>query len=217
MDLTRRVIGAECFALTVPLMTKSDGTKFGKTEAGSVWLDPAKTSPYAFYQFWLNTADADVVRFLGVFSFIETGERERLAELVVQEPAKREAQRSLAREVTRLVHGEDALRSAERISAALFRGEIEDLTAPDLDQLRLDGLPCAPIDPEDSQLAAVLAASGLAASRSAARRLIQSGSIQVNGQVVAELDARLLPENALYGRFHLIRRGKKAWQLALHD
>jgi tyrosyl-tRNA synthetase len=216
MDLTRRMLGTECFALTVPLMTKTDGTKFGKTEAGSVWLDSAKTSPYAFYQFWLNTADADVVRFLGVFSFIDASERERLAELVVREPAKREAQRSLAREVTRLVHGDDALRSAERISSALFRGEIGDLTAADLEQLRLDGLPCASIDPQDPQLAAVLAASGLAASRSAARRLIQGGSIQVNGQVVVELDAGLLRENALYGRFHLIRRGKKAWQLAVH-
>jgi tyrosyl-tRNA synthetase len=216
MDLTRRALGAECFALTVPLVTKADGAKFGKTESGSIWLDPAKTSPYAFYQFWLNTADADVIRFLGIFTFVELEEQAQLAQLADADRGKREAQRRLAAEVTRLVHGEDGLHSAERISRALFGGAIADLTAGDLEQLRQDGLSCTRVDANDPQLTAVLTAGGLAASRSAARRLIESGSIQINGQAVGDVDTKLMPQAALYGRFHLIRRGKKAWHLAVH-
>jgi tyrosyl-tRNA synthetase len=202
--------------LTVPLVTKADGTKFGKTESGSVWLDPAKTSPYSFYQFWLNTADADVVRFLGVFTFVDLDEVEQLGASVMSDPARREAQRRLAAEVTRLVHGEEGLRSAERISAALFGDRLRGLTQNDLEQLRLDGMPSHIIDDGDPSLVGALASSGLATSRGAARKLITSASIQVNGRVVRDCDAVLGRIDALHGRFHLIRRGKKAWHLALH-
>jgi tyrosyl-tRNA synthetase len=216
MDLVRRSLGAECYALTVPLITKSDGTKFGKTESGSVWLDARRTSPYAFYQFWLNTADSDVLRFLGVFTFIELSELTQLGESVVLDPGKREAQRRLAREVTQLVHGDEGVRSAERISAALFGGRVDELTESDLEQLRQDGMPSTVMDEPEPQLVAVIATSGLATSRGAARKLIQGASIQVNGQVVSDCEAVLSREGALSGRFHLIRRGKKAWHLVVH-
>jgi tyrosyl-tRNA synthetase len=216
MDLVRRSLGAESYALTVPLIAKSDGTKFGKTETGSVWLDSEKTSPYAFYQFWLNTADADVIRFLGVFTFVELEDLSRLSESVATDPSQREAQRRLAREVTALVHGEAGVRSAERISEALFGDRVRDLTENDFEQLRRDGMPSSVIPESEPQLVAILAASGLATSRSAARKLIQSRSIQVNGSEISDCEAILSRETALYRRFHLIRRGKKAWQLAIH-
>lgn len=215
MDLVRRTLGIESYALTVPLIAKSDGSKFGKTESGTVWLDGAKTSPYAFYQFWLNTADADVLRFLGVFTFIELDELTKLGESVVSDPSRREAQRRLAHDVTLLVHGETGVRSAERISAALFGNRACELTESDLDQLRQDGMPSSAIENEP-QLVAVLAASGLATSRGAARKLIQTQSVQVNGLVVDDCDAVLSRTAALHGRFHLIRRGKKSWHLATH-
>jgi tyrosyl-tRNA synthetase len=216
MDLVRRSLGTECFALTVPLIAKSDGTKFGKTESGSVWLDGAKTSPYAFYQFWLNTADADVIRFLGVFTFIGLDELARLRESVARDPGQREAQRRLAREVTALVHGEAEVLSAERISAALFGDRVGDLTEGDLEQLRRDGMPNSTVG-RNEHLVAMLATSGLATSRGAARKLIQSKSIQVNGLEADDCEAVLSPETALYHRFHLIRRGKKVWHLAVHS
>jgi tyrosyl-tRNA synthetase len=216
MDLVRRALGRQCYALTVPLITKADGTKFGKTESGSVWLDPTKTSPYAFYQFWLNTADADVARFLRVFTFIEMDEVEHLDESVRRDPGKREAQRRLAAEVTRLVHGDDGVGSAERISAALFGDGILGLTRDDLEQLQLDGMPSSAVGDAEPDLVGVLASSGLASSRGAARKLIQSGSIHVNGVAVGDCDAMLERKKALHGRFHLIRRGKKAWYLAVH-
>lgn len=216
MDLVRRSLGAECFALTVPLITKSDGTKFGKTESGTVWLDRSKTSPYAFYQFWLNTADADVMRFLGVFTFIELDELAQLSEAVAVDPGRRDAQRRLAREVTRLVHGDDGLRSAERISLALFGDRVDELTESDVKQLYQDGMPSSRIDEREPQLVPNLVASGLATSRSAARKLIQSASIQWNGCLAKDGDVILSRENALFGRFHLVRRGKKVWHLLVH-
>jgi tyrosyl-tRNA synthetase len=215
MDLVRRSLRTECFALTVPLITKSDGTKFGKTESGSVWLDGAKTSPYAFYQFWLNTADADVIRFLAVFTFIGLDELAALRESVATNPGQREAQKRLARDATALVHGEAGLVSAERISDALFGNRVHELTESDFEQLRRDGMPNGAIG-EREQLVAVLAASGLATSRGAARKLIQSKSVHVNGSEIDDCEAVLSRETALHRRFHLIKRGKKVWHLATH-
>ncbi len=216
MDLVRRTLNREAFALTVPLITKSDGTKFGKTETGTVWLDPRRTSPYAFYQFWLNTADADVLRYLGAFTFVDVEEIAQLGDLLVAAPEKREAQRRLAREVTQLVHGGVGLDSAQRISSVLFGGNVRDLTLADLEQLHLDGIASCEIEDGDNGLVAVLAKSSMAPSRSAARKLVQSGGVHVNGSVAADLDAVLVRESALFGRYHLIRRGKKAWCLATH-
>ncbi len=216
MDLVRRTLNREAFALTVPLVTKSDGTKFGKTETGTVWLDPNRTSPYAFFQFWLNTADADVLRYLGMFTFVDVEEIAGFGSLLVDAPEARQPQRRLAREVTRLVHGRSGLESAERISAALFGGNVRDLTLADLEQLRLDGIPATEIDDADNGLIAVLAKSSLAPSRSAARKLVQSGGVQLNGSTVVNVDAILSRGSALFGRYHLIRRGKKVWHLATH-
>src|SRR5262249_29384849 len=139
MDLVRRTQGKETFALTVPLITKADGSKFGKTESGTVWLDSKRTSPFGFYQFWLNTADADCVRYLGAFTFVDVEEIRQLSVSLQTAPERRDAQRRLAEEVTRLVHGDEGVRSAQRISTALFEDELETLTVDDLRQLQLDG------------------------------------------------------------------------------
>jgi tyrosyl-tRNA synthetase len=216
MDLVRRTQGKETFALTVPLITKADGSKFGKTESGTVWLDSKRTSPFAFYQFWLNTADADCVRYLGAFTFIDAEEIQQLSLSLQKSPERRDAQRRLAEEATRLVHGDDGVRSAQRISTALFEGEVSSLTLDDLHQLQLDGMPCGIVDEQDAGLLAVLASSPLAQSRSAARKLVESGGIQINGRAVNGTDTILSSASALHKRYHLIRRGKKAWYLVVH-
>jgi len=216
MDLVRRTQGMETFALTVPLITKADGSKFGKTETGTVWLDSTRTSPYAFFQFWMNTADADCVRYLGAFTFLDIEEIRQLSIALQTSPERREAQRRLARDVTRLVHGNGGVASAERISNALFQGEIASLTKEDLAQLHLDGMPSGMIDEKEPGLLAVLAASPLAQSKSAARKLVESGGIQINGRPVKDVDTVLTKASALHDRYHLIRRGKKAWYLGVH-
>jgi tyrosyl-tRNA synthetase len=168
MDLVRRKLSREAFALTVPLITKADGTKFGKTASGAIWLDGRKTTPYSFYQFWLNTADTDVEHFLKVFTFLDL---ETIAGLMVelaQSPQLRLAQRHLAVEVTRLVHGAAALESTQRITAALFDGALSSLTEEDLEQLRLDGMSWSEVVPGDG-LVSIIAEAQLAPSRGQAR------------------------------------------------
>jgi len=218
MDLVRRTVGGEAFALTLPLVTKADGTKFGKTESGTIWLDGKKTSPYSYYQFWMNSADADVPHYLRIFTFMEVDRLAELDESLSNAPERREAQIALAQEQTLLVHGETGLASAQRISAALFGGVTTNvgntLTEADLDQLCLDGMDTVEID--DSGLVSVIATSPLAQSRGAARKLVESGGIKINGQAVRETDAQLAKSNALYGKYHLIQRGKKHWCLAIH-
>ncbi len=213
MDLVRRKLKKEAFALTVPLVTKSDGTKFGKTAAGAIWIDPERTSPYSFYQFWLNTADADVVRFLQVFTFLPMERIRQLADSAREAPERRQAQQTLAAEVTALVHGDSALESAERISSCLFQGDIRGMTEADLDQLRQDGMECTVTQEEKPGLLAVLADAGLAPSRSAARKLLQGGGVSVNGVVQEHPEAELDWNEALFGRYFLVRRGKKNWHL----
>ena len=218
MDLVRRKLGCEAYALTLPLITKADGSKFGKTAAGAVWLDPRRTSPYGFYQFWLNTADADVEHFLNVFTFLPLDEIAALLAQLAGAAHERIAQKRLAAEVTRLVHGEQALASAERISAALFpgglAGGLADLTEDDLEQLLVDGMDCTEAV-ADSGLLAVLADSGLATSRSQARKLVDGSGIRVNGAVQADPGRRLDFSDALFGRFYMLRRGRKNWHLVV--
>lgn len=212
-DLTRRLHQTQVYGLTVPLITKADGTKFGKTESGAVWLDPKKTSPYAFYQFWLNTADADVYKFLRFFTFLPV---DRIAEIEATDKAsggKPEAQRILAEEATRLVHGEIALLAARRITECLFSGQLADLTENDLEQLAQDGMPGIALDSAADSLIDALAASGLAKSKSEARSFIQGGSVTVNGIKAASLDHRLVGDDRLYGRFTILRRGKKQYAM----
>lgn len=213
MDLVRRRLGREAFALTVPLITKADGSKFGKTASGAVWLDPQRTSPYAFYQFWLNTADADVQPFLRIFTFLSLAEIDGVMKAFRESPGERLAQRILAVEVTRLLHGERALASAQRITEALFSGSIGALTAEDLEQLTQDGMESTLVSGSSVALANILAEAGLATSRSQARKLVASKGVRVNGSVVEDPEAELDFSDALHGRFYLLRRGKKNWHL----
>ena len=212
-DLTRRLHHTQVYGLTLPLITKADGTKFGKTESGAVWLDPKKTSPYAFYQFWLNTADADVYKFLKFFTFLPV---DRIAEIEAADQAsggKPEAQRILAEEATRLVHGEAALQAAQRITQSLFSGQLSDLTENDLEQLAQDGMPGTTLDGANGSLIDALVAAGLAKSKSEARTFIQSGSVTVNGQKAEALDHQIAGGERLFGRFTILRRGKKHYGL----
>lgn len=217
VDLVRRKLARESFALTLPLITKADGTKFGKTADHAVWLAPDRTSPYAFYQFWLNSADADVVHFLNVFTLLSLDKIEELAKSLAEEPQKRAGQQALAAAVTELVHGPEAVASAQRITAALFGGELASLTEMDLAQLQQDGMDSTPLTADDTiagvGLLSVLVNSGLAASNGAARKLIQSGGVRVNGEQQSDVERQLKSQDALFERYFLVRRGKKNWHL----
>jgi tyrosyl-tRNA synthetase len=215
IDLIRRVDGTSAYGITLPLVTKSDGSKFGKTESGTVWLDPARTSAYEMYQYWLNTADADTVTYLKSFTFLTPQEIEALAEAKRRAPEKREAQRVLAREVTRLVHGADKLAEAERITDALFSGEIAGLTESQL-QDAFRGVPTTPITPQELPglaLVDLVARTPLAESKRRARELVSTGAIHVNGREVRDPATVLGPDDVLHGRYVVLRRGKKSYQV----
>ncbi len=208
IELTRKLRQRQVHAVTFPLITKADGTKFGKTESGTVWLDPARTSPYALYQFWRNAADADVYNFLRFFTFLPPEQIDEIERADAASNARPEAQAILAREVTGLVHGEEGLAAAQRIAAALFGGDAAGLREEDLGQLEQDGLPCLDAAPGTSLLE-VLVASGLARSRRIARDLVSSGAISANNVVLTAEDEPLAPVAALHGKYFIIRRGKK--------
>ena len=216
-DLIRRIEGQAAFGLTLPLVTKTDGSKFGKTESGTVWLDARRTSPYEMYQFWLNTGDADVVTYLKYFTFLERPAIEDLAAAVRTSPEQREAQRMLAREVTALVHGEPGLREAEEITRALWSGDLETLTERQLAQA-CEGMPrtvLADADLEALSLVELLTRVGLAESRRRGRELIAAGAIQVNGRPARDAEAKVSRAGARYGRYMLLRKGKKTYHLAV--
>lgn len=216
VDLIRRADGGAAFALTFPLVERSDGKKFGKSTGGAIWLDPSLTSPYAFYQFWLNADDHDVGPYLNYFTFASSAEIAGIVADHAANPQRREGQRQLARRVTELVHGAAGADAAERITAALFGGDITRLTADDCAQLRLDGVDSVNVT-EAGYLLDGLVELGMAPSKGRARQLVQQGGVTVNGHSVADVDARLLATDALHGRFHLLRRGKKTWGLLVHD
>ncbi len=213
IDLTRRMNQSQVFGLTLPLVTKSDGTKFGKTESGTIWLDPSKTSPYAFYQFWINTADADVYEFLRFFTFLSVEQIAEIEENDKQAQGRPEAQGILAKEVTRLVHGEEGLVSAERITNALFSGDLSQLSESDLGQLAQDGLPTTQVAASEQSLIELLTASELAKSNKMAREFIGNNAVSVNGEKIADAQAVLSKDNALFGKYTLIKRGKKLFNL----
>jgi tyrosyl-tRNA synthetase len=202
----------ELFGLTIPLVTKSDGTKFGKTEGGAVWLDAEKTSPYLFYQFWLNTDDADVVKYLKFFTFLSRDEIEALAETVQTAPEKRQAQRALAEDVTRLVHGEEALRRALNISSALFQGNVSSLTAAEIAEGFQD-VPSASVT-ADLPLVDVLVHVGAAKSKREAREFIQNGAVTVNDERITDISTIVQTLPAIGEKYFIIRRGKKKYFLA---
>jgi tyrosyl-tRNA synthetase len=211
LDLIHRVEGATAHALATPLITKADGTKFGKTETGTVWLDPSMTSPYAFYQFWINADDRDVVNYLRIFSFRTRDEIDELAKAVAERPAAREAQRALALDVTTLVHGTVETAAAIDASAALFgRGELAGLPAATLEAaLRETGVVSLPRSPSPSVIDA-LTSSGLVDSKSAARRAISEGGAYINNVKVSDAETLLTPDDALHGRWLVLRRGKRS-------
>ena len=212
IDLIRRYTGRSAFAFTMPLVTKADGTKFGKSAAGAVWIDSRKTSQYVFYQFWLNTADEDVVKFLKLFTFLSQSEVQSLEVEVLDRPELREAQKKLAQEVTTIVHGKQAVVAAERISAALFAGDIGQLLESDLRELQQDGMPCTSC-PVGTGLLAAIVEAGLTKSTGEARKLIQANGIKLNGDSIDDVGRGLTFEDALFKRFYLLRKGKKNYHL----
>ncbi|MFM4739755.1 tyrosine--tRNA ligase [Aeromonas veronii] len=210
MDLTRRLHQAQVHGMTLPLITKADGTKFGKTEGGAVWLDPALTSPYAFYQFWLGTADEDVYRFLRYYSFMSLSEIDALEAEDAKRQGRKQAQQVLANELTELVHGKAALTAVQRISELLFSGDVARLGESDLAQLAQDGMPCSTVSGE-TDLVSLLVSCGLANSKRIARELLAAGAISLNG--VLKQDEQLSADDRLFGRYLLLRRGKKQYHL----
>ena len=219
IDLTRRMNRQQVFGITLPLVTKSDGTKFGKTETGTIWLDPKKTSQYSFYQFWLNTADADVYKFLRYFTFLDEEmilKTEKDDEAAQGRPS---AQGILATEVTRLVHGVEGLEAAQRISSALFSGKYDSLSENDLAQLALDGLDSTQINGSDIKLVDLLVESGLALTPRGevtvgqARKFIKDNAISINGEKVNDIEATVTSSTGYFNKYHIVKRGKKIFHL----
>ncbi|WP_283120828.1 tyrosine--tRNA ligase [Neisseria subflava] len=219
IDLTRRLNQKQVFGLTLPLVTKSDGTKFGKTEGGAVWLNAKKTSPYQFYQFWLKVADADVYKFLKYFTFLSIEEIDAIEAKDKASGTKPEAQRILAEEMTRLIHGEAALQAAQRISESLFAEDQSHLTESDFEQLALDGLPTFEVS-ESLNVVETLVKTGLASSNKEARGFVNSKAVLLNGKPAeannpnhaAERpdDAYLLTDaHKRFGKYTIVRRGKR--------
>ena len=208
IDATRRLNQQSVFGLTLPLVTKSDGTKFGKTEGGAVWLNAKKTSPYQFYQFWLKVADADVYKFLKYFTFLGVEEIDAIEAADQASGTKPEAQRILAEEMTRLIHGEAALEAAQRISASLFAEDQSNLTETDFEQLALDGLPAFEVSGE-LNIVQALVQSGLAKSNNEARGFVSQGAAVVNGAKIGS-DAYVLSDaDKRFGIYTIVRRGKR--------
>lgn len=214
LDLIRKVEGpeAKAFGLTIPLMLKADGTKFGKTAGGAVWLDPEKTSPYEFYQFWVNQDDADVVKYLKYFTFLSKEEIAELAEKVATEPHKREAQKTLAKEMTLFVHGEEGLADALSITEALFSGDIKNLSAKQIEQ-GFNNMPGAQVPRETANLAVWLVDNGVESSRRQSREDIKNGAIYINGERIQDIDYEISPADAIEDKYIVVRRGKKKYFL----
>ena len=215
IDLVRRLGGTRCHGVVFPLVESATGVKFGKTEEGTIWLDAERTSPYRFYQFWLNTDDGDAVRYLKLFTLLDRGTVDELARAVAERPHRREAQRRLAEEVTRVVHGAEGLERAERASRVLFGGSLEGLAAVDIAEIFADVpstvLARSALEGEGIELAALMADYGMAASRSEARRLIRGGGVYVNGVREAEWAAMVSVNDCVEGRFVIVRTGKRRY------
>jgi tyrosyl-tRNA synthetase len=213
LELIRKVQpeGSKAFGLTIPLVTKADGTKFGKTESGAIWLDPEKTTPYEFYQFWINTADADVVKYLKIFTFLSHEEIEQLERAVQEEPHLRKAQKVLAEEITRLIHGEDSLQQAIKISQALFSGDVRSLSAAEIEQGFKD-VPAYTSQNEEN-LVDLLVAAKISPSKRQAREDIANGAVTVNGEKITVTAYALTETDRIDGQFTIIRRGKKKYTL----
>ncbi len=216
MELIRKSEGsdAKVFGLTIPLITKSDGTKYGKTESGAVWLDEKKTSPYEMYQFFINTADSDVVKLLKYYTFLTFDEIKALEEKVINEPHLREAQKVLAEEVVTMVHGKEALNNAKKLTEALFSGNIKELNVEDIKVCFKD---VNSIElTEDKNLVDVLVEVKAASSKREAREFIKNNAVSINGELVNDLEFIVNKQNSIGGLFTVIRRGKKNYYLIKH-
>lgn len=213
LDLIRKKEGheAKAFGLTIPLLLKSDGTKFGKTAGGAIWLDPEKTSPYEFYQFWLNQRDEDVIKYLKYFTFFNQEEIAVLEDSLEKEPHLRKAQKALAEDMTRFVHGEDALIEAQKITQALFSGDIADLS-PEIVEQTFQDVPTSSAKRGDHDIVEFLAdTTGIVSSRREAREFIQNGAIRIKGEQITDLDYTVSEADSFDNRFIIVRRGKKKY------
>ncbi|MEE3040316.1 MAG: tyrosine--tRNA ligase [Candidatus Latescibacterota bacterium] len=211
-ELIRRADGGRAFGLTCPLVTNADGTKFGKTEKGAVWLSADRTSPYEFYQFWIGTDDRSVVEYLKTFTFLSHDEIRDLETSVKEDPGKRLAQRALAESVTELVHGKEAAEKAERISRALFQGELAELKEDEIEQA-FHGVPTHAMGEVESGLIDLLVAASVSSSKRQARQDISSGAIYLNGERCTDLEHMVRKADGLHGRYVVIRRGKSKYTL----
>ncbi|MDA0329224.1 MAG: tyrosine--tRNA ligase [Gemmatimonadetes bacterium] len=217
IDLVRRVEGGRAFGVVFPLITKAAGTKFGKSEGGSIWLDPEMTSPFRFYQYWINVEDADAVRYLKLFTLLPPPDIAELAAAVENEPQRRAAQRALADDVTSRLHGETGLAAAQRATRALFSGEIEGLTADEIADVFAD-VPSSEIRADDlsgegTSLVDLLVSTALATSKGDARRVIEGGGVYLNNVRADDPGASVRPEQAIEGRYILLRKGKKSYHM----
>ncbi len=211
IELMRRMYGqTDAYGLTIPLVTKSDGKKFGKSESGAVWLDAEKTSPYEFYQLWINQSDEDVIKFLKYFTFLGKEEIDRLEQSKNEAPHLREAQKTLAEEVTKFIHGEDALNDAIRISQALFSGDLKSLSAKELKDGFKD-VPQVTLSNDTTNIVEVLIETGISPSKRQAREDVNNGAIYINGERQQDVNYALAPEDKIDGEFTIIRRGKKKY------
>jgi tyrosyl-tRNA synthetase len=213
IDLIRKLRAKKSHGLVMPLVTTASGVKFGKTEAGAVWLDPQRTSPFAFYQFWLNTDDRDVMRYLKSFTFLPRPTIEELGAAMQDAPDRREAQRALAREVTALVHGDEQVARAEHASRLLFGEDITQLSADDVLAVFAD-VPAAQLASEQLSgdglsLVELVAAVGLASSKGEARRLVQSGGIYLNNRRISDVQAKITAKDGIDGRVLVLRKGSR--------
>jgi tyrosyl-tRNA synthetase len=216
-DLIRRLRGGKAHGLVMPLVTTASGVKFGKTEAGAVWLDPALTSPFRFYQFWLNTDDSDVVKYLKFFTFLERDEIASLEAAALAAPQKREAQRALAREVTRTLHGQEAVDRAEHASGLLFGERIEELDADDIiavyDDVPSTEMAASAFGDDGVAIADLLVATKIATSKGEAMRLVKGGGVYVNNRRVGDERARFTAGQAIAGRVFVLRKGARQYHL----
>jgi tyrosyl-tRNA synthetase len=217
LDLIRKTQGNEAkgYGFTWPLLTKADGTKFGKTAGGAIWLDPNKTSVYEFYQYWINTRDEDAVDLLKKFTFMPIEETNEIIKQFEAEPHKRLAQKKIAEELTVLVHGKEAYESAVRISKALFSGNVKELTKAEIKDAFKD-VPSITLT-EEKLLVDVLIEAGLSQSRRQSREFIQNGAVSLNGDKVNDVDFLMRKEDAMFGEYTILRRGKKKYALAKHE
>ena len=210
MDLIRRVRGGKAHGLVLPLVTTASGTKFGKAEAGTIWLDPSLTKPYEFHQFWLNVDDRDAVKYLKFFTFLEERQIGDLELATMREPEQRHAQRTLAREVTQLVHGAAAVDEAESAAEKLFKGDLRSMSEGELLQV-FSSVPSSqtPYRSDGWLVTEFLASNGVTAWKSEAVRLIKGGGISINGQRIVDEKARVSPDDAMHARYFVVRKGKR--------